>query len=214
MLPDTIVRAGDGAVSQVNTTLLSTVGQNWWTVALRGVVAVLFGVLAFVWPGLTLFVLVTLFAAYAFVDGVFALVGAVRAAEDRRSSWPLLLEGFVGVAAGIVAFTWPDITAVVLLYLIAAWAILTGAFELFAAVKLRDQIENERWLALGGIASVIFGLLLFALPGSGALAVIWLIGAYAVTFGVSLIAFAVQLRRWQTGERQTEGARWSRDRTT
>lgn len=205
MPPDSIGDGRDAFMSQADHNLLTTVGQNWWTVALRGVVAVLFGILAFVWPGLTVFVLVMLFAAYAFVDGLFALVGAIRAADDRRSSWPLLIEGFLGVAAGIVAFVWPDITAVVLLYLIAAWAIVTGAFELFAAVELRRQIENERWLALGGIASVIFGLLLVFLPETGALAVVWLIGAYAVVFGVSLLALAVRLRRWQTSERPMEG---------
>ncbi len=162
---------------------------------------IVFGILAFVWPGITLFVLVILFGAYAIVDGVFAFVSAYRASKNRDTAWPFLLEGILGVIAGIVAFLWPNITAIALLYVIAAWALVTGAFELYAAVKLRRELESEWWLALSGVASVIFGLLLVFLPGPGALAVVWLIAAYAIVFGVLLLALAIRLRRWQSGDR-------------
>ncbi|MFC4552601.1 MULTISPECIES: HdeD family acid-resistance protein [Halorussus] len=172
----------------------SVLARNWWMLAVRGVLAIAFGALAFVWPGITLAALVLLFGAYAAADGVFALAGAVRAAGNRRRWWPLLLEGLAGVGAGIVAFVWPGITALALLYLVAAWAIITGAFELYAAVKLRRSVSNEWLLALSGVASVVFGVLLVALPGPGILTLLWLVGAYAIVFGVLLVALAFRMR--------------------
>lgn len=187
--------------SHTTESILTVTGENWWLVALRGALAIVFGILAFIWPGLTLFVLVVLFGAYAIVDGVFAFVSAYRASQNRDTAWPFLLEGSLGVIAGIVAFLWPNITAVALLYVIAAWALITGAVELYAAVKLRRELESEWWLALSGVASVIFGLLLIFFPGPGALAVVWLIAAYAIVFGVLLLALAIRLRRWQSSDR-------------
>jgi len=180
--------------------LEAAAANHWWAFGLRGLAAVLFGVLAFVMPGLTLTVLVLLWGAYALVDGVFALVAAFRITNDHR--WGLLLEGLVGIAAGLVTFFYPGITALVLLYIIAAWAIITGVLELVAAVRLRKVINNEWWLILSGIVSVLFGVVLVAAPGSGALAVVWLIGSYAIVFGVLLLALAVRLRS-MTGQRQT-----------
>jgi uncharacterized membrane protein HdeD (DUF308 family) len=165
--------------------------RHWWAFALRGVAAVLFGILAFAWPGLTLTVLVLFWGAYALVDGVLALIAAFRVEHDHR--WGLLLEGLVGIAAGIVTFLYPGLTALVLLYIIAFWALLTGALELVAAVRLRKVIQNEWWLVLGGIASMLFGIVLIAAPGAGAVAVVWLIAAYAVIFGVLMIALALRL---------------------
>jgi uncharacterized membrane protein HdeD (DUF308 family) len=167
-----------------------TLARYWWAVALRGLLAVLFGLAAFFWPGITLVTLVFLFGAYALVDGVFALVSAFRA-DDR---WPLLFEGVVGIAAGVVAFVWPGITALALLYLIAAWAIITGILEIVAAVRLRKVIENEWLLALGGVASIILGVILVVAPGAGALGLVWAIGAYAILFGIALIALGFRLR--------------------
>ena len=172
----------------------SVLARNWWMLAVRGVLAIAFGALAFVWPGITLAALVLLFGAYAAADGVFALAGAVRAAENRRRWWSLLLEGVAGVGAGIVAFVWPGITALALLYLVAAWAIVTGAFELYAAVKLRRSVSNVWLLALSGVVSVVFGVLLVALPGPGILTLLWLLGAYAIVFGVLLVALAFRMR--------------------
>jgi uncharacterized membrane protein HdeD (DUF308 family) len=164
--------------------------RYWWAVALRGLLAVLFGLVAIFWPGITLVSLVFLFGAYALVDGIVAIVSAFRSGEW----WPLLLEGVVGIAAGVGAFLWPGITALALLYLIAAWAILTGILEIVAAVRLRKVIENEWWLALGGVASIILGVILVAAPGVGALGLVWAIGVYALVFGITLIALGFRLR--------------------
>jgi uncharacterized membrane protein HdeD (DUF308 family) len=172
--------------------------RHWWAFALRGVAAILFGLLAFILPGATLIVLVWLWGAYALVDGVLALLSAFRTDHDHR--WGLLLEGIVGVGVGIVAFAWPDLTAVALLYIIAAWALLTGVLELVAAVRLRRVIQNEWWLVLSGIVSVLFGLVLIAAPGAGALAVVWLIGAYAIVFGILLVGLAMRL--YSIGQRR------------
>jgi uncharacterized membrane protein HdeD (DUF308 family) len=159
---------------------------------LRGVLAVLFGIAAFVWPEITLEALVILFGAFSLVEGVFNVASALM---QREGYWGLLLlEGVFGVLIGILTFAWPGITALVLLYLIAGWAIVTGVFEIFAAVQLRKQIEGEWLLGLGGLLSIIFGVLMALQPGSGALALVWLIGGYAVVFGVILIALGLRLR--------------------
>lgn len=165
--------------------------RHWWIFGLRGIAAILFGLLAFAWPGITLAVLVLLWGAYALVDGVLSLVSAFRTTQSHR--WSLLIEGLVGIAAGIGTFIWPGLTALVLLYIIAAWALITGVLELIAAVRLRRQVRDEWWLVLGGIASVVFGVLMLAMPAAGALAVVWLIAAYAIVFGVLLIGLAVRL---------------------
>ena len=162
---------------------MEVLARNRWALALRGLFAVLFGLAVFIWPVLTLLALVALFAAYALVDGVFSIVAAIRAAGRRARWWPLLLEGVLGIAAGVVAFLWPNITALALLYVIAAWAIVTGVFEIVAAIRLRREIEGELLLGLAGLASVIFGVLLILFPGAGALAVLWLIGGDAIGFG-------------------------------
>src|SRR5918911_523865 len=119
--------------------MLAQLARNWWALALRGVAAVIFGVLVFAWPGASLAVLVALFGAYAFVDGLFALAATVRASVEGRRVWPLLVEGVAGIAAGIVTVIWPGITALVLLYVIAAWALITGVFEIIAAIRLREE---------------------------------------------------------------------------
>lgn len=173
--------------------MLAVAARAWWTLVLRGVLAVVFGIIAWIWPGLTVGALVLLFGAYALVDGVFALVAAFsNRAEGRRL--PLLLEGILGIGSGIAAVVWPGLTALALLYIIAAWALITGVFEILAAVELRREIENEWLLGLAGLASIVFGILLIVFPGSGALAVVWMIGTYAVLFGVLLIALGFRLR--------------------
>jgi uncharacterized membrane protein HdeD (DUF308 family) len=172
--------------------VLGELPRHWWVVALRGLAAIVFGILAFVWPGLTLTVLVLLFGAYAIVDGVLALYAALR--SGGKQVWVSLLEGVVGIAAGLVAFFLPGLTALALLFVIAAWAIVTGVLEVIAAVRLREVIEHEWMMIFSGALSVIFGILLVAQPGAGALAVVWLIGTYAVIFGVSLVVLAWRLR--------------------
>lgn len=169
---------------------MNTLVRHWWLVALRGFLAVLFGVLSLIWPGITLATLVIFFGAYSFVDGIFALISAVR----HRERWAALaLEGVAGIAAGVITFFWPGITALALLYIIAAWAIVTGVLEVVMAIRLRKAIKGEVLLALSGIASLVFGLLLIILPGPGALAVVWLIGAYAIAFGVLNIVLGFRL---------------------
>ena len=167
---------------------------NWWALVLRGVVAILFGLMTFVWPQITLATLVLLFGAYAIVDGIFAIVAGVRAPREFARWWVLLIEGILSVIAGLFAFAIPGITALILLGLIAAWAIITGVVEIIAAIQLRKEISGEWILALSGIASIIFGVLLLLNPGAGALAVLWLIGAYAILFGILLVALGFKLR--------------------
>src|SRR5918996_5648312 len=171
--------------------VLPVLSRNWWLVALRGLAAIVFGVLAFVWPAITLFALVLLFGAYMLVDGIFAIVAAVRAARREARWWLLLIEGVLGVLAGLVAFFWPGLTALALLYFIAAWAIVTGIMEIVAAIRLRQEIEGEWALGLSGLLSVIFGILLVVLPApAGLLSLVWLVAAYAVATGVLLLILA------------------------
>ncbi|MDQ3466706.1 MAG: HdeD family acid-resistance protein [Chloroflexota bacterium] len=179
--------------------MLGLLARNWWALALRGVLAILFGVIAWIWPDLTVRALVLLFGAYALVDGVFAIVAAATGAGGRRW-WALVIEGLLGIAVGLITMVWPDLTALALLYFIASWAIITGVLEIFAAFELRREIEGEWLLGLGGLASILFGLILIVFPGDGALALIWLIGAYAIFFGALLIGLAWRVR--SMGDRQ------------
>src|SRR5918998_4046388 len=182
-------------------TVLPVLSRNWWALALRGLAAIIFGILAFVWPGITLWALILLFGAYMLVDGVFAIVAAVRVAGEAARWWLLLVEGILGVLAGIIAFVWPGLTALALLYFVAAWATVTGIFEIVGAIRLRREIEGEWALILSGALSVLFGVLLVVLgPGVGLLSLVWLIGVYAVAFGVLLLILAFRVRN----ERSTE----------
>jgi len=173
--------------------MLSLIARNWWLIVLRGVCAILFGLFAWTWPGVTLGVLVLLWAVYAFADGILAFVAAWSGASGRPS-WALALEGVVGICAAAAGILYPGVTALVLLYVIAAWALITGVLEIVAAVHLRREIENELWLGLAGLASVFFGLVLIARPGLGAVAVIWIIGTYAMLFGLVLIVLGFRVK--------------------
>jgi uncharacterized membrane protein HdeD (DUF308 family) len=164
--------------------------DKWWVVALRGVAAILFGIAALVWPGMTLAALVMLFGAYAMVDGFFALFAAVGSGGNDRL-WHVLA-GIIGIGLGILTFVYPGITGLALIYLIGIWAILTGVLEIIAGFEL--PISRDWLLALGGLLSVVFGAYVLFNPGSGALAIVWLIGFYAVLFGVVLCVLAFRLR--------------------
>jgi uncharacterized membrane protein HdeD (DUF308 family) len=168
--------------------------RNWWVVLLRGLAAIGFGIITFMAPAISLAAVVLLWGAYAFADGVLALVSAIRRRGESDRWWLFLVEGLVGIAAGVLTFIWPGITAIALLYLIAAWALVTGVLEIAAAIRLRKVIAHEWLLALSGIASLGFGILLVLFPGAGALAVVLWIGAYTLVFGALLVALAFRLR--------------------
>jgi uncharacterized membrane protein HdeD (DUF308 family) len=174
-------------------------GKSWWALTLRGVAAVIFGILAITRPGVTLLALVTLFGAYAFVDGIFSLVAAFRAAEHHLHWMALVAEGVLGILVGIITFFHPALTATVFVIFIAVWAVITGVLELVAAVRLRREIAGEILLVLLGIVSVIFGVLLFIAPIEGAVAVVWILGIYALLFGVLMIILSLRLRSMQHG---------------
>jgi uncharacterized membrane protein HdeD (DUF308 family) len=177
------------------TTDLGLVPRHWWALALRGLAAVVFGILAIALPGMTLALLVVLFGAFALVEGVLAIISALRSGGDHH--WYMVLEGVIGILAGIAAFTWPGLTTLILLFIIAVWAVLTGIVEVVAAVRLRKVIKNEwAWIA-GGVVSVVFGLFMLISPGAGALAFVWLIGAYAIIFGITLFGLAWEVRGLQ-----------------
>lgn len=167
---------------------------NWWLWVVRGSLAIIFGILAFVFPDATLYALMLLFAAYAVVEGIFNGIIALRAPKGASRWWFLLLEGVVSVAAGFIAFLYPAITILVFVILFGAWAIITGAFEIAAAIRLRKYIEGEWLLVLSGIFSVIVGAIFLFLPEIGALTIAIIVGAYAVIFGILLIALGIKLK--------------------
>jgi len=171
--------------------MLHLLARYWWALALRGLFAVLFGLLAFLIPGITLLTLVLLFGAYVLLDGIFDILAAIRSPSHH---WALVLEGIVGIVAGILTFVWPGMTAMVLLYLIAFWAIFTGVLEIVAGIRLRRALANELLLILMGVVSLFFGFLILIFPGAGALAVVLWIGAYAFVFGIMLLVLAFRLR--------------------
>jgi uncharacterized membrane protein HdeD (DUF308 family) len=173
---------------------VAALARNWWVFLLRGIVAILFGVLTALMPSITLTLLVLLFGAYAIVEGGFNVIAAIRRRKGERLWWLLLLEGLVSIAAGVVAFIMPGLTALMLVLVIGAWAIITGVLEIVAAILLRKQIRGEWWLALSGALSLIFGVLVLMWPGAGALALVLWIAAYAIAFGVLLVALAFRLR--------------------
>jgi uncharacterized membrane protein HdeD (DUF308 family) len=167
----------------------------WWTFVLRGLLAIAFGVLVFLAPGMGIAVLVGLFAAWALIDGITSLVAGFQGRANDRNWWLGVLEGLAGVAAAIVALLFPAYAATVLVLLIAAWAVVTGVIEIVAAIRLREQIRGELWLALAGIASVLAGIGMFFFPAAGALTILWLIGSFAILFGILLSVLGWRLRR-------------------
>jgi uncharacterized membrane protein HdeD (DUF308 family) len=168
--------------------------KNWWLVVLRGVLAVLFGLTAFLWPGLTLLALIILFGVYALADGVVAVITGLTHVKDSPRWWVFLLEGLVGIAAGVAALIWPGLATVVLISIIAAWSVITGVFEIVGAIRLRREIDNEWLLMLGGLLSIAFGVLLVLYPAAAGLALIWMIGSFEIVFGILLIALGFRLK--------------------
>jgi uncharacterized membrane protein HdeD (DUF308 family) len=174
--------------------MLQTLARNWWAIVLRGIFAVLFGLGTFLWPGITLAVLVFLYGGYLFVDGILAILWALARRREGSFSWEVFLAGLASLAAGVVTLLWPGVTALALLYLIAVWAIVRGIFEILAAFHLRRELRNEWLLALNGALSILLGVVLVAAPVAGALAALWLIGSFAIVVGILMIALGFRLK--------------------
>jgi uncharacterized membrane protein HdeD (DUF308 family) len=181
--------------------VLPTLAAYWWALLFRGIAAVLFGLAALFWPGLTLFTLIVFFGAYTLVDGVFAIVAGIRDSGNRR--WMLLADGVLGVLVGLIAFFSPGVTALVFLYVIAAWAVLTGVLKVVMAIWLRREIDNEWTMALSGVLWVLLGVVLAVLPGVGLLSLSWLIGVFALGAGLTFLVLAFRAR----GQTAPEGGR-------
>jgi uncharacterized membrane protein HdeD (DUF308 family) len=161
---------------------------------IRGIVGIVIGILTFGWPGVTIAVLVAIFAVYAVVDGMTNLILGLTRTTRQGRSWPLTVQGLVGIAAGVLTFLWPAITALALVFFIGAWAVVTGVFEIVAAIRLRKALQGEWLLLLSGVLSIVFGVLIFAFPGAGAVGIAWILGAYAAAAGVILVALGIRLR--------------------
>ena len=174
--------------------MLHALARNWWALLLRGIAGVVFGLLALFWPGATGYALVVILGAYAFVDGIFALVAAIRAAEAHHRWMAFAVEGILGLVFAAVVLFAPGLAAFALYATIAVWAVLTGLLEIVAATRLRKEIPNEWLLIVAGIASVAFGVMMVVYPLAGALTIIYLIGAYAIVFGVLMIGLSLRLR--------------------
>lgn len=184
-------------------TIFMDLSRNWWVLLIRGVLAVIFGILALTNPAVTLAVLVMFFGAYYLVDGIFSIITSLTAPRGYRGWVWLLIGGIAGVIIGLLTFFMPGVTAVVLLYYVIAWLIVTGVMQVIAGIRLRKEISGELFLIMGGILTVLFALYLLVNPSVGALAVIWLIGAFAIAFGAMLIIAAFRLRSWRGGKHQT-----------
>jgi len=174
--------------------MLSAVTRNWWLLALRGALAVILGVVAFVWPGITFEALVLLFGAYAFLDGVLVFSFGLMAAGDGQEWWPLVLSGILGIGLGVLTFVRPEAMALALVYVVGFWAIVTGLLEIVAAIRLRDLVSGEWMMGLSGALSIIFGVLVVAQPNSGAIALVYLFGFYAILTGISQVGLGFRLR--------------------
>jgi len=175
--------------------MVHALAKNWWMLLLRGIAAIIFGVLAFAWPGMTLLTLIMFYGAFALIDGVLAIIAAITGGAPAPRWW-LAVVGLLGIATGFLVFAMPGLTALVLLYFIGGWAVATGIFQIIGAIRLRKEIDDEWYLILGGVVSVLFGIGVMMAPGAGALALLWVIGAYAVIIGAIMVALAFRLRKF------------------
>jgi uncharacterized membrane protein HdeD (DUF308 family) len=179
--------------------MLHALAKAWWLLLIRGIAAIVFGILAFAWPGLTLVTLVLFYGAFAMVDGVIALVAAFTGGAKPVPTWWLVVIGLLGIGAGIATFMMPGITAILLILFMGGWALVHGIFEIIGAIQLRKEIDNEWMLILSGVVSVLFGLIVLIAPGAGALGLVWAIAAYSIVFGISFIALSLRLRNHKHG---------------
>ena len=178
--------------------ILPILAKYWWLILLRGIAAIVFGILAFIWPGITLLTLILFYGAFALVDGVLALAHAIMGG-NVGSRWWLALVGVAGIAAGLVTFFMPGLTALVLLFFIAGWAIALGVFQIIGAIRLRKEIDNEWLIGLSGALSILIGIILLAAPGPAILGLIWLIASCSIVFGIMLVMEAFKLKKHHAG---------------
>lgn len=174
--------------------MLGILSDYWWAIALRGLAAVLFGVLTLIWPGLTLVLLVALFGAYVLVDGVLAVIAGIRSSDNNQRWWMLLLEGLAGIAVGVLAFIFPGDTLTALAWLAGGWALVTGILEIATAIRLRKEIEGEWAMVLMGILSILLAVVLVVFPAAALTAFVWVLAAYAIIFGILLIVLGFRVR--------------------
>jgi len=180
----------------LGTAMVHALAKNWWLLLLRGIAAIIFGLLAFAWPGLTLVTLILFYGAFVLVDGVLAVIAAITGGVPG-SRWWLAIIGLLGIAAGLVTFMMPGLTAVLLLLFIAGWAIATGVLQIIGAIQLRKEIDNEWTIGLSGAVSVLFGVIMLVAPGAGAVGLIWAIASYAIVFGILMVMAAFKLKSHQ-----------------
>ncbi len=178
--------------------LATIMTRSWWALLLRGIAAIAFGLLTWILPGISLQTLVLLFGAYSLADGILGVSSGIAGRKEHDDWWVMLLGGLAGIGIGLITFLSPGLTATVLLFYIAIWAIATGILQVVAAIRLRKVVRNEWMLVVGGIASLIFGVLLIVQPGAGVLALLSLIAAYAIVFGILLVMLAFKARRFAT----------------
>lgn len=174
--------------------MLDDLARNWWLVLVRGICAIIFGVLTIMWPGLSLLTLILLYGVFALVDGVLS-IGAAIMGGSPAPRWWLALVGVLGIGAGALTLAWPGITGLVLLFFIAGWAIASGIFEIIGAIRLRNEIDDEWWLVAAGILAVLFGVMILMFPGAGALGIAFAIGWFAIFYGVLHVGFAWRLKK-------------------
>ncbi len=181
--------------------MLERLLQNWWTILLRGALALLFGIAAFLLPSVTITALVLLFGVYLIVDGILALLLSFAVRPGDRRWWLLLLNGVLAIAAGLITFVWPAASALALVLIVAAWALVTGVIEILAAARLRRELSNEWLLGVGGLVTVALGIALVLAPSAGLVAASWLFGAFALIYGVLMISLGLRLHSLHTSRR-------------
>lgn len=179
--------------------------ERWWVFLIRGLLALIFGILCFVQPDLSLTTLVLMFGIFALADGVMGVFIAVVGRKEIEDWWVLLLWGLIGITAGVLTFAAPNVTALVLLFYIALWAVVSGVLQVALAIRLRKEVEGELFLILAGVISIVFGIILIARPANGALAVVWIIGMFAILYGITMTILAVRLRSLRSRLKQRLG---------
>lgn len=175
--------------------MIEIIINKWWVFLLRGLVAILFGVLALIWPQITLLTLVVLFGAFVLLDGIFSVIAGVTSRKENYYWWTLLFTGLLEIAIGLLTLFWPNVTGIILLYLIASWAVIVGILDIILAIQIRREIKNEWMLIIDGVFSVLIGVVLFIFPAASAVALAWLIGLFAILLGIVFIILGFRLRK-------------------